>query len=528
MNPASNTKHFAAAGLALLSVIYYALYITAGFNYADDGNYAQTAYELFLGQAPQDLELSYGLLWYQAGAVLFHIFGVHFLLVRLLFFTAITLTTILVFYSLVRVSGSILLAAVLSAVIAAAPAFPATAFYGLCVTLNAAAQLRLAMRFKDATLLDGALAGAAVGLSFQVRPDFGFVFAGSLAATIALLVWPVRRPVWRTVLSGAAAGFCAIVLPAALFAVTGGYGSILARQYLDYPLLVMRFVAGGLHSGSGEITLLARPGLAAPGLAALVYLPLAIFALFAACILTRITSLLRQDPGALAMLGIAMVAGVATFPHYFLYRPDLSHIANFMPGFVLMTGVMLGLLKRGVLRAPRPVAAASAALSILYLFLYAGIGIPSPATGSIGMAAGRTEPFIAENGVNVRVAPGELAQLVFLRDTVEANSKPGDAIVCVPYCPGVAFMTGRRMFLHNFYVDDTFLAIRPQWLPTAIAETRAARPPVAIVGDWAINGTERSRFANWAAAYVETLKEQARAVVTSPGTTIYLSDPLPR
>ncbi|MBX7198833.1 MAG: hypothetical protein K1X51_05605 [Rhodospirillaceae bacterium] len=519
----NQTLHLAAAALALLSVAYYALYINAGFNYSDDGNYAQTAYELFLGRPPLDLDLSYGLMWYQAGAALFHLFGVDFLLVRLLFFGTITLTTLLVFYSLARATGSILAAGLLAAVIALVPAFPATAFYGLCVALNAAAQLRLARR-KDATAMDGALAGAALAASFQIRPDFGFIFAGSLAVTVLLLFWPRRQSYAPRIAAGIVGGFAVVALPAAALAFAGGYGSILTRQYLDYPKLLVGLLLNGLTAGP-TLGLLARPGLAAPGLAALVYLPLAIFAAAGAYFLLTIKDTFKRDVGAAAQMVIALAAGVAAFPHYFLYRPDISHIANFMPGFVLMAGVFLGRLKENGIVVLRPLAFAGAGLTGLYFVLYLAIGLPSPATGSIGMSTGRTEPFTAANGVNVKVAPGELAQLTFLRDTVLANSRPGDAIVCVPYCPGVAFMTGRRMLLHNFYVDDTFPQLRPRWLATAIAETRAARPPVVIVQDWAINGTEQSRFANWAATYIDAVKEQARDILTGPATTIYLINP---
>lgn len=521
-----NTVHITAAALAALSAAYYALYIDAGFNYADDGNYAQTAFELFLGRSPLALDLSYGLAWYQTGAGLFHLFGVDFLLVRLLFFGAITLTTLLVFYSLAGVSGSLLLAALLAGVIALVPAFPATAFYGLCVALNAAAQLRLASRLGNATSRDGALAGAAVGVSFQIRPDFGLVFAGALAVIALTLFWPQRRSAASSVAAGMILGFLAVALPAAGMAFAGGYEAILARQYLDYPKLLAGLLVNGLTGGAGpgpSLTLLARPGLSTPGLAALVYGPIAFFALCFGYILIA-SKTLKRDAAAMAQVVTALAAGVATFPHYFFYRPDLSHIANFMPGFVVMLSVFLSLLKR---EGPPRAAAAGAGLAGLYLVLYLAIGLPSRATGSIGMAAGRGETFTAANGVKVRVAPEENAQLVFLRDTIEANTRPGDAIVCLPYCPGVAFMTGRRMLLDNFYVDDTFPQLRPQWLSKAIAETRAARPPIVLVQDWAINGTEQSRFSRWAGAYVEAVKELARDTVTGPATTAYLIDPAP-
>lgn len=521
------TVHIAAAVLAVLSAAYYALYVDAGFNYTDDGNYAQTAFELFLGRSPLDLDLSYGVAWYQAGAALFHLFGVDFLLVRLLFFSAITLTTLLVFYSLAGVSGSLLLCALLSGVIALVPAFPATAFYGLCVALNAAAQLRLASRLGNVTPLDGILAGVAAGLSFQIRPDFGLIFAGSLAVIALLLFWPERRPAGGKVAGGMVLGFLAVALAAAALAFAGGYESILARQYLDYPKLLAGLLVNGVTGGAGpgpSLTLLARPGLSTPGLAALAYGPIVFFVLCAGYGLLALKTH-KRNAVALAQIVVALAAGVATFPHYFFYRPDLSHIANFMPGFVVMLGVFMSLSKRD---APRPAVLVGAGLSALYLALYLAIGLPSPATGSIGVSTGRTETFVAENGVKVRVAPEEYAQLVFLRDTIAANSRPGDAIVCVPYCPGVAFMTGRRMLLDNFYADDTFPALRPQWLSTAIAETRAARPPVILVQDWAINGTEQSRFANWAGSYVAAAKELARDTLAGPATTAYLINPAPR
>ena len=527
------TRHLTAAALAALSAAYYALYIHAGFNTADDGNYAQTAYELFLGRPPQDLDLSYGLLWYETGAMLFHLFGVNFILVKLLFFTVITLTSLLLFYCLAAVSGSALFAATLAVVIALVPAFPATSFYGLCVLLNAAAQIRLAARMKQGTVMDGALAGAALAFSFQIRPDFGFIFSAPLAAVVILAFWPVRLDTARKIFAGVILGFTAIAIPAAIAALAGGYGALITHQYLDYPMLLVDLLLNGL-SGLGSTpgadaasTVLARPGFSTPGLAALVYLPIIVFAAFGVSLLLTLRTKLRQDPvGAQTAIGqavIALATGVSTFPHYFFFRPDLSHIANFMPGFVLMTGVFLIQLKRAA-GWPR-LMTGGAVIAIACIALYVGIGLPSPATGSIGMTQGRTAPFQADNGVDVRVDPGELQFLTLLRDTVAANSKPGDAIVCVPYCPGVAFMTGRRMLLHNFYVDDSFLVLRPQWLPSAIAETKAARPPVAIVQDWAINGTERSRFANWAAAYVDVLKSQARAEVGGPNVTIYLSGP---
>lgn len=214
---------------------------------------------------------------------------------------------------------------------------------------------------------------------------------------------------------------------------------------------------------------------------------------------------------------VALVAGLAAFLHYFLFRPDLSHLANFMPGFVIMTGIFLS----HAWRVPAWRTGAAFALAA-YLGLYVWIGLRVPGTGSIQVLDGRTEMFRAENGVDVRVAPEERRQLELVRDTIESHSSPGNAIVCLPYCPGFAFMTGRRMLLPTFYADEKFLSIRPTWLADAIALTRSAHPPVVIVADWAINGTERSRIANWAAAYVAAVDALARDRIRDVGLTIYL------
>ena len=89
-------------------------------------------------------------------------------------------------------------------------------------------------------------------------------------------------------------------------------------------------------------------------------------------------------------------------------------------------------------------------------------------------------------------------------------------------CPGFAFMTDRRMLFKNFYVDDSTPIRVPGWISDAITRTREVRPPVVIIMDWAINGTEASRFENWAAAYVEALQSLSREKIVRPGLTIYL------
>ena len=88
------------------SIGYYALYFNSGFNFADDGNYAQICYELLLGRDPNDLAIGYGILWFKVGEFLFRIFGVNYTLIKLLFFFCITVTNVLIFYTVAIATGS--------------------------------------------------------------------------------------------------------------------------------------------------------------------------------------------------------------------------------------------------------------------------------------------------------------------------------------------------------------------------------------------------------------------------------------
>jgi len=518
--------------LAVVSVLYYALYFQAGYNYTDEGNYVQFAYELARGSSLNELPVSYGFLWFKLGELIFRLFGPDLLLARFIFFTCVLATTLLVYAALVLFTGRRWFAAALALVPAFAPAFLPTAFYGLCTLINCVPQLRLAMRLDRATPLDAALAGAALALSFQIRPDFGYIFAVPLVILLMLAAYNTRDKKAGLRLAGAAvAAFVIAHVPGVILALSDGYLPTLLGQYLSYPVMLVdygvRGVSALLNGGGTDApaagTLLQRPRLlggdfAEARLALLVYLPVLIisgFAIANAALLRRTAD--RLSHGAVTL--VILVTGAAALPHYFFYRPDLSHIANFMPGFVVLAGAFAW--QGMTLSAPRVVRLIPVTVA-LTLTLYLSAALTTEGTGSIAGASARTEWFTSGNGVNVRLQPGEKAMLEDLKAVIEAHSGPDDPIVCVPYCPGIAFMTGRRLLFREQYVDDSLPLRDPTWLPRAIALTQERRPPVVIVMDWAINGTEISRFSRWASPYMEALESLAREKIDRPGLSIYL------
>ncbi|MEQ9448884.1 MAG: hypothetical protein RLN70_08245 [Rhodospirillaceae bacterium] len=546
-NPAFKRPDIAYGVLiAALSAAYYLVYLSSGYNFSDEGNFAQLCYELLLGRDPADLTINYGILWFKAGEALFHVFGVEFVVVRLFFFTCIVITNVLIFYTVALATGSRPIGALAAIVPAVVPAFPPTAFYALCTMLNAAAQMRLAG--SDAKFRHAAIAGAALSISFLIRPDFGYAFTLPLIAVLFLSSFAAAQEgraasPWtalRTPLLSAVAGFLVVQAIAVSLAATGGYATVLLHQYFQYPAMMAQYLFGGLEqlflpldAATQEAgALLRRPlvsdifsGTTYEALfAVLVYLPLVMLPGFA--VLSAVTFLRGKGASRVRELAQDLVvfsAAAVALPHYFFYRPDLSHVANFMPGYVILLTVFVWRAYQRArrsgtsLRLALPVVGTVAAVNLL-AFLWLGLSVPG--TGSVAGHWSRTEHFQAGNGVEVRVNPGEAADLRFMRDFILKHSGPADRIVCLPYCPGIAFMAERRMLFREFYVDDSTPLRQPHWIKEAIQATRAARPSVVIIMDWAINGTEKSRFSNWAAPYVGVLDQLAdesetRGIITA-------------
>ncbi|QCG93002.1 hypothetical protein E6C67_03385 (plasmid) [Azospirillum sp. TSA2s] len=543
------------------SLAYYRLYIDSGLNTADDGHYAQVAYELLLGTDPHAISFAYGLMWFKLGQLLFTLTGPSWHSVQLIFYAVITATSLLVYATVLRVTGRQLPALLAAAVAVAVPAFPPTSFYAFCTLLNVFCQVRLADRWQVMRMQDVLLPAAALSLTFQVRADFGYLFAVPLAGLLLLgacaaprRAWPGIRQVWPlrlAQLAGTAlAAFLVVQLPVLLRAATRGYLDLVVTDVLRYPLTILTYLLAVFHPAGpgaatrqdGAGTLLARPPLHGlwDGLwagqpdalmAALVYGPLLVMALYLV-----VAGLHLRHPGGVERLPVLLVVlagALATLPHYFFFRPDLAHVANFMPGFLVLGGTLLGelasLVTGGGRRARTPWRAGGLAAASLVAAtplvavgaIYLCVGLTTPGTGSIAASLDRTAPFSARNVTEVRVNAGELAQLTAVRNLIEAASAPGDPIVCVPFCPGIAFMTGRRMLLHEYFVDDSFLLRDPGWIDRAIATTRQARPPVVIVVDWAIHGTDISRFQNWAHRYIDALVTDGYARSDLPGIMAY-------
>ncbi len=244
-----------------------------------------------------------------------------------------------------------------------------------------------------------------------------------------------------------------------------------------------------------------------------ILVPLAIWAFFASLLAWRSNELGAMNRPAAALLAIG--GALTIFPQYFFWRSDSPHISEFMPGYWVAGFAAAILLGWSDLRRTTWVARTFAVLFLLALAAHASLYLwrmlPDRWTGTIAAwgtfqrkghgpwewKARNNTLFHGENGVNVYVSKKEFTALEELKSLVDAHSgSPNDYLIAYPYHPQINLLCDRRTYEKNVYVDNATCG--RGWNEAAIARIQKNRPNVIVLSDWAINGTEDSRFSVWA------------------------------
>jgi hypothetical protein len=116
----------------------------------------------------------------------------------------------------------------------------------------------------------------------------------------------------------------------------------------------------------------------------------------------------------------------------------------------------------------------------------------------------------------------EYRVLTWLDTSVRSSTAPSDYVLCFPYCPGINFITGRPTFQRRPYVDDEILRAQPSWIREMREQIETRPPKVIIVWNWAINGTEISRFRNWARPLYRYIASTYKLRGESMGFEVYV------
>jgi hypothetical protein len=233
----------------------------------------------------------------------------------------------------------------------------------------------------------------------------------------------------------------------------------------------------------------------------------------------------RQRTGTDALiLGIALASAFTLFPQYFFFRPDPQHVSEMMCVFLVTMACSCAIALdrfRSANRLLRGLMMAWIALCLLSVYLYCDYGLAVPWMGSIARKKPNEIWFKADNGVTALLPPADAKESKDLYETIIAHSNRNDYVVCFPYAPTVNFMTNRRSYLHNLYIDN---ATRPAHFDEqAIADFERYRPAAILINDDPMNVVEASRFSVWAAQTMAYIREHYRYAGTFRRNDVYLA-----
>lgn len=572
-NKASSNRWWLPWLLIAIAVAYYAIYALSGLDLGGEGGTtAVIAQRLLEGQRPfVDTFLGYNLLWFYPLVWLFQIFGPNFTVVRIFFFGLSVVTGLLAYRTVRRVTNSTVLAFGCALVLILIPGIQFRNYLGLLGVGNLAALLEafaLPHRSQRQRLVWIVVAAMAIALTFLIRIELGLFFSGvALASVVAYLLLGddrVRRRITNALVTMVAlpVTFLLVHLPVSYYAEQHGFAGAFWENYLSY----WQFIEEKAMSVTGAEPLkLGRPiQLSSPirpvadatparpvadrstrklpawtqmftdkfgkkrMLVFLLYYPVLSGAILGlAALFLAVTGILRNrasEKREALILIIGLTAAFTLFPQYFFFRPDPQHLSEMMcPLLVVSAGSFAMAFRRW--NSPQRWSRWSTRLWLLLLLVqlwyYLDYGLSVPWMGSIGREKPNEQLFRAANGVLAYLPKDQKPDYEALYQAITQNSGQTDWVICYPYAPTVNFMTNRRSYLYNLYVDN---ATRPVTFDSeAIAAIEQKKPALILINDDPINATESSRFSVWAATTLAYIKSHYRYLGTYVRNDVYVA-----
>jgi hypothetical protein len=545
----------AASALVLFAILYYSLIFRFGLNLADEGNVALISQRLMHGERPfRDVSPGYNVLWFYPISALFRVFGTHLLLMRAYFYTISTGSGLIAFFLLRRLDAPLWLAFTQGLIVISVNGQYFKAYIPFLVLSNLfAITLFLTSQRK---LLLSLGAGVLLGTTYLIRIDLGIFFSVVWFCVLLLHALLLNRRLGFNLIAACnlLLGVATMHLPFIYDAYHRRFLPAFVNQYYGVASLIVSprlphktpipgrnehptgFVHDPTASAAGDQNqaltapknpvflqrrsfheiFLKSPTIEKRLLAIQTYVPgLLIGGLLLTGLFLCLTKRIAIDRW---LLFSALLAGCLTaFPQFFLFRPDLPHLIEFMNGGLVALTCASWLLwsSQGRDRISISFALALAFVGISYLALT----LPNPYGGTLAIRMNRHTEFRGANGVDVILNQGEYEEVNTLFSATVLNSTKKDYVACYPYLPGVNFITARPTYQTDLFVDDVIHA--PDWQQVEIAKIERYRPAVIIIDDWKINGTDDSRFSHWAAQMTKFVQGRYQLVATTNNKKVF-------
>jgi hypothetical protein len=572
--------------LAIFAIYYYSQYCRSGLNLGGEGGtVAVNAIRLNEGWLPiKDTTLNYNVMWFYPVAWLFKVTGPDYVALRVYFFALCTISGLLGFLIVRRVTRLGWLSLGVGLLILTIPGMQFRNYMALLPLLNVWALLNaFVLRDTRRRWLWFVVAGLALGLTFLVRIDIGLFFTAIYAGLAALYPFGVRGQFWKRLPIAAGGGVLCALAAAAIHwpfyadAQRRGFGPEFVSQYtriwsyIEYEagkrfgpkqaearpsmmprhaprLIPVHFQKAPknwaqlvrearakqnqkLHQGRPREdlrSLFNQPSFYDALFVIILYLPILVGGLiFVAMGGALAWAILKRDADLKehALVGLVTLGAALTlFPQYFFFRPDTPHLSEFMvPFLVAMTCASFFAARRALSTRSglaRIAGWSFVALCLVSEGLYFAHSFPKDSAGTIAAKRKRTYEVVADNGVRVLVKRRERPWLQKLHDTIVRYSAPGEWVVTFPYSPTINFMTNRPSYLKDLYVDNATAG--KHFTQEKIAELEEFRPAVIVIDQRDINHTEISRFKRWAAPFYNYIRAHYVAVGKFDSNEVYV------
>jgi hypothetical protein len=551
--------------LLCFAVLYYSLYLLSGLTLrGEGGTVALISQRILEGARPiADTFTGYNLLWFYPIVWLFSIIGPNFLGVRIFFATLSVITGLLGYRVAWLCTRRPLLSLFAAAIIILIPGMEFRTYMGLLGVTGLLLLLQVfALEARSLPRLIWLLAsGLFLGLTFLTRIDVGIFFLMLVAGCI--IFYPLADLVdWRQRIKFSVLALVVypllialVHIPADRYAEQHGFQQQFWSQYQGFGndlvshLAFLSFPVGSPGSVATPPAVAQSPTPAptpdteTPGkpvvetntdrstrrrlpvtdivlartsgnrqLAFLIYCPILVTGLMvimAAILLFRAwRNRLPQKGTDAFILLISAGSALTLLPQYFVFRPDPPHVSEMMCVLVIAIAVAYGVAQRNRSTASplfSGLAAFYAVIATIHLVFYMNFGLTHASMGSIALRERSGVFFRAANGVTAYVSADRAKEYEELYKTIVEHSSPKDYVVCFPYQPTVNFMTDRRSYLYNLYVDNA--TEPPNFVTQSVADIEKYRPAVILVDDYAMNGTPGSRFTVWAKPVYDYIRQ---------------------
>lgn len=518
-----------------------------GFNYGDEGFAILISEQMLKGQILYRDLLGYNPFWHLSIEAVFAVFGVSLRTFRLFHLALAAVAAVFGYLTVVRMSGNRWLGALAGVLLGLFPGPIYKTFIPMLVMVNLYALSRLDLEQPDLRPSALIFPSAAVAVTLMTRSDQGWIFLVILNAILVsytLFPQPEFRPRVRRYLAYLgvqAATIGLIFLPVFMWAavygilpdVIDGLGGLLITVVrgimVNYGLVAQTDAEAALVNTD---LVMRPPGLSdmlrggADGLYAavlfghiLIVTLSAVLTSIAIAVMTIRRSARLTNNG--ARTWAIWISAAGALGSSVIFRPDYEHFQQYLPhGNVVMLAAC-GLLLAGLSRR-RPLSLwLLRAVSLLVIGILimgsvrlAVLKLPVPLT----TPKSALERFSSPDGrVQFLALPGQYTFLLKVVDAVQANSPPGDPLMCLTYCAGVNVMADRPNLIPRLFVDNRTPAVEPEWERQTIARIETVRPRTIVFDNYAPNGATRTRVDMWAddlMDYLEAHYERRRIAGT--------------